>query len=670
MPVPAGFVQIQQAQGLSWGDPGSNEQQAAYFDKGGFVVENLIDKGGQVYNVKAYGAKGNGSANDTAAFISAIVAANGNVPVYVPAGTYLLDPITVSIANTVIRGAGRDVVTLQMTNRGNGVNAAIFTLSADRITLDGMLFDGNGTTVGSGNYWSGTVAVSGGSDDCIVQNCKFQNTARTALYANGQSVSVNRLLVSHCDFTNIGTPNGGNTGGSCVMFDGGVNDSRVLNCYAVAPLTSDFVKIQGSTVTCVGNLIQGNTVDYTANSATAYDTTEHALGIEPFNGAYYTRVIGNTIYGPTTTPSTSHVWGISCGDARFSTVMGNTVIGASSNPSAMGFGIEVAECPHLTVVGNTIQNVNVGMNATNNNPSPSHAMSIVGNQFFNCVTYGFTSDSGPDGIKIADNSFIDCGVRYIFLNSTNHISRQISIHDNTFRIKDQTVADTGSQVWGIYIVTGATSDVVPADIHHNSFGPFPGGASTLGMSPLEVNNPQGIIFSDNRGDGARPSDGAATAARMFNGDCFGIKVWRNYARNFASSFGFATQSQANEAYDNDIGSLTFASATPTAAAGANNGTSPPAPVVAAGGDTRAGTLTFGSGSGPAAGAQCVVTFTWQMFSATAAVVTLTPLNTATQALGLYVSSFSATGFTISSTNAPSASQGNTIYSVGWTVTKP
>ncbi len=97
----------------------------------------------------------------------------------------------------------------------------------------------------------------------------------------------------------------------------------------------------------------------------------------------------------------------------------------------------------------------------------------------------------------------------------------------------------------------------------------------------------------------------------------------------------------------------------TAAAGANNGAGPPAPVITAGGNDTRANITFGSGTGAAAGAQVVVTF--NATYTTAPFVFVTAKNAATQALGLYVSATSATSFTLASTNAPASGQGAAVF---------
>lgn len=101
-------------------------------------------------------------------------------------------------------------------------------------------------------------------------------------------------------------------------------------------------------------------------------------------------------------------------------------------------------------------------------------------------------------------------------------------------------------------------------------------------------------------------------------------------------------------------------------AGVQAGTTPPAPVAVNDcGDYR-GTLTFGTGATPAAGALARVTYSQSRGQNLT--VNLTPMNAATAALGLYV--VLANGyFEICASNAPAASQSNTTYSVGYLVTR-
>lgn len=110
------------------------------------------------------------------------------------------------------------------------------------------------------------------------------------------------------------------------------------------------------------------------------------------------------------------------------------------------------------------------------------------------------------------------------------------------------------------------------------------------------------------------------------------------------------------------------SLTVTAAAGANAGASPPAPVVTAGSTDTRGSLTFGTGASPAAGAEAVVTFSSAGVAyASAPVVVIAAKNAATAALQPYVSAISASSFTVSFGSAPAASQANTTYSIAYFV---
>jgi hypothetical protein len=105
---------------------------------------------------------------------------------------------------------------------------------------------------------------------------------------------------------------------------------------------------------------------------------------------------------------------------------------------------------------------------------------------------------------------------------------------------------------------------------------------------------------------------------------------------------------------------------PGAAAGANNGGSPPAPSLVAGSTDGRGAVNFGSGAGPAIGEQVVVTFASAY--ASAPVVTLSGGNAATDALGaIYPAQVTTTGFRVRTTAAPGASQGGSTYVVQYRV---
>jgi len=72
-----------------------------------FAARPVVDPGGQTYNVKAYGATGNGSTDDTAAIQATLSAAAGGGSVLFPPGRYLVSSqIAIQISNLELRGYG------------------------------------------------------------------------------------------------------------------------------------------------------------------------------------------------------------------------------------------------------------------------------------------------------------------------------------------------------------------------------------------------------------------------------------------------------------------------------------------------------------------------------------------------------------------------------------
>ncbi len=111
------------------------------------VTAVLTDKGGQAFNAKAYGAKGDGSTDDTTAIQSAIAAASaasGGI-VYLPQGTYLLSsPLTITSNNVSLIGAGIGATVLKAKSGSEGIDMLIIgdninTIS--KVRVQGILFN-------------------------------------------------------------------------------------------------------------------------------------------------------------------------------------------------------------------------------------------------------------------------------------------------------------------------------------------------------------------------------------------------------------------------------------------------------------------------------------------------------------------------------------------------
>lgn len=105
------------------------------------------------------------------------------------------------------------------------------------------------------------------------------------------------------------------------------------------------------------------------------------------------------------------------------------------------------------------------------------------------------------------------------------------------------------------------------------------------------------------------------------------------------------------------GKIETSGQTPTLSEGAAVGTTAP-PVIVTGNDF-AGSVIFGSGSSPAAGA--IASFTFDRAYTLPPAITIAPTTSGAAGLGLYVSSVSTTGFTVSCANAPAASQSGATY---------
>jgi len=140
------------------------------------LVAKSIDSGGQVWNVKAFGAVGNGVADDSAAIAATIAAVpTQGGTVYFPAGVYVVNS-SINIASRTdlafVGQGGRNGTRLQMGT--SGVVLLNFTGVCSRIAIRDLWLGATSLQAsGTGLSIIGTVGTH--SDTFIVENVTIQN---------------------------------------------------------------------------------------------------------------------------------------------------------------------------------------------------------------------------------------------------------------------------------------------------------------------------------------------------------------------------------------------------------------------------------------------------------------------------------------------------------------
>lgn len=308
-----------------------------------------------IFNVKDYGAKGDGATVDRTSIQEAVDAAEaaGGGVVYLPDGTYILSgTLTVDSDGIALVGAGAATV-LKLQAGGNDELITVDAGASDLLFRDFTL-DGN--RANQETEKRGLLIEGDGSDNIVVERLRIKDVLGKGInVSQGEGKNTTGLRIEGNYITNC-------------------SDHAIQaewNCPGVQVLNN---KIEETDAEANGVWI-GNESDHAVVSGNVI-TAVGDMGIEVWhNTGGHASVIGNTV-------EESGGFGISIARTANSTVTGNTV------DTPTDIGIEISESDDCAVSGNTV-NDSTGDGITLNGSSEVSITSraaVTGNTIKNAAT--------------------------------------------------------------------------------------------------------------------------------------------------------------------------------------------------------------------------------------------------------------------------------------------
>jgi len=262
----------------------------------------IINATSAEYNVKDYGATGDGSTNDTVTIQAALDACTtaGGGTVYFPAGTYMVDADPDVGSYTTVRGDGFMSCVKRMAGPNYANNFRVQSKTKVRFTnlrIDGskqdIIDNYSATALDSSHIYTtcNTIYITGGNDrdnpstDVTIDNCWIHDSYFGAV----QTDDVDGLIVTNCYLYH----NRDNQINARVNGWGGYTRNAVISnnmVYGVGPISdpnqySGIQFLRGQYLTITNNLVYGfgNTTTWEGNG----------IGME---GCRHVTISGNTVH--------------------------------------------------------------------------------------------------------------------------------------------------------------------------------------------------------------------------------------------------------------------------------------------------------------------------------------------------------------------------------------
>ena len=452
---------------------------------------DAVGKGELVHNVLDYDAVGDGVADDTAEIHAARDAAGVDGKVFFPAGTYLVDGLTASVADQTWELA--DGATIKMKTGA----AKILRVTADGVTVAGGVFDGSNGTAHDGSQtgfqiegdnvtvrdvtvtdspFYGIVAYS--CNNVTVRGCTVRNSYYGAIFVQNAltapsaiyDVSITDCLVEGLGDSSAGIGTFGNSVTQRVhrvkICRNTVNlpyDQSDFNSGPIGVIDStDFVVsdniVQGGGsmgISCqnsVSGVISGNTVrgfkyagielPKTVNSVVVSGNTLDPDGMTPQSGIECSdgtindlTITGNVIKNFTTAGGYMIRFGSGAVVSR-AAITGNVL--TSGNADYVGVWFQ-ASVSNTVITGNVIDGTGSTSSAGVAIGYAVNGMSITGNHFSNltiaAVRFATGSAVTQDKITVSGNSYVSAnavadsnyGAGAAALGSNNRFTEKVAV---------------------------------------------------------------------------------------------------------------------------------------------------------------------------------------------------------------------------------------------------
>jgi hypothetical protein len=371
-------------------------------------LDTKVAKGELVFNVKDYGALGNGSTDDTTAIQATIAAANvsGGV-VFMPAGTYMTTGISLNgVSRVTIQGAGPHNTTIKLMNN---INITTGTINA---TTNGSYcilrdFGVHGNRVNNTGHADGIRFPSSATTGVVLENLYVQEADARGINVTGTEFMITRCYVESCSQAGIGLNTNANRG-------------RVL--FNICTLnTGDGIYIGSRDVVAMGNKCFSN-----------HDTGMNFGGAEEPTG--WNQIIGNEVW-------LNWNSGLNTGGGDNSIIQGNIAYanGRNQNTPRSNAGIRIRDTtgydPNTGInfaANHTIVSGNRCYDDTSVDPLPGTSLGqLYGIEIVNVTAPSTTID--PDNIVIIGNDLegnLSAAVRQAGVGSDLKIVGNLGVSDN------------------------------------------------------------------------------------------------------------------------------------------------------------------------------------------------------------------------------------------------